>query len=286
MFSQKGEADMKRSAFLLSVGVFFLVFGPLAVKAAEDELRVLQTENARLKATLAARDKQIEDLKTELAGLRAENTKVAAQMKALGDQLKILTDNLATPNARPPAEKTASPTAAPTNPSLLPPAQPAPQSQPPLPAVGDVTSLTLLNANTSDYVGRTFVVLGTAVINNYYNYKYSDAKATHVSLALFELRADRTNTRERIHVYLRRDFARPLVDAIAKAVAEGFDGRIIRAKLTILPDRHDDNRGSQDAELLDWQFLDAGLKEWEPWARGQGTLPPKAAAATTPAIKR
>ena len=71
MFARKGEMDMKRSAFLLAVGACFLVFGPLAVKAAEDELRVLQLENARLRATLATRDKQVEDLKTEIAGLRA-----------------------------------------------------------------------------------------------------------------------------------------------------------------------------------------------------------------------
>ena len=122
---------MTRTAFLLGVGVCVLVFGPLAVKAAEDELRVLQVENARLRATLATRDKQVEDLKMEVAGLKGENAKLVGQANALRDEVKLLRQNIAEVNARlrsvgvvppqtaTPADQSASP--APAAPSAAPP---------------------------------------------------------------------------------------------------------------------------------------------------------------------
>jgi hypothetical protein len=113
--------DMKRTAFLLAAGACFLVFGPLAVKAAEDELRVPQVENARLRAIVATREKQLEDLKMELAALKKENER---QTNALGNalnELKILKENLVAANARLPASgQAASPAVAPAAPVVPP----------------------------------------------------------------------------------------------------------------------------------------------------------------------
>ena len=60
---------MKRTAFLLGVGACFLVFGPLAAKPDEDELRVLRAENNLLKATAETRKKEVGALKEEIAKL-------------------------------------------------------------------------------------------------------------------------------------------------------------------------------------------------------------------------
>lgn len=123
---------MMRTAFLLAVGACFLVLGPLAVKAADDELRVLQVENARLRAIVATRDKQVEDLKMEVSALKTEIQKTAPQAQALANEVKLLKENLAVANARLRAlEPPASPTATPAKPSA--PTVPGQPSQPTAP---------------------------------------------------------------------------------------------------------------------------------------------------------
>jgi hypothetical protein len=159
-----------------------------------------------------------------------------------------------------------------TAPQVEPTTATAPQAEPPklplpLPLTGDETSLTLVQANTREYIGRTFIVVGAICVGDYYNYGYGDAQSTHVSLNLREVRADRTSTGKSIYVYLRRDLSKPLVDAIVEVVAKGATHKFIRAKLTFLPPRYDERGRADLAELLDWQFLDVG-KNWGPWARG------------------
>lgn len=80
---------MKRTAFLLTVGVGLLALGLCGTWAANgqepaDALRLLQAENTLLKATLAQRDKEIESLKTEIATLRVEKEKLARKPNTPG----------------------------------------------------------------------------------------------------------------------------------------------------------------------------------------------------------
>ena len=141
-------------------------------------------------------------------------------------------------------------------------------AKPPLPVMGDETPLTLVHANVKDYIGKTFIVVGGVEIGGTYSHGYENAQGTHVSLSFTEIRANRSRTGERLwYVYLRRDRAKPLVDAIVEAVTKGASGKLVRARLTFLPERcltYVDGLWTT-AELLDWQFLDADQKSWGPW---------------------
>ena len=129
--------------------------------------------------------------------------------------------------------------------------------------IGNETPLTMVQANTRDYIERTFIVVGGISVQDYYNFGYLEAKDTHVSLGLEELRADRSSTMKSIDVYLRREWSQPLVDVLTEGVAKGFRSTLIRAKLTILANRYEDDAST--AELLDWQFLDKERNSWKPW---------------------
>ncbi len=132
--------------------------------------------------------------------------------------------------------------------------------------IGNETPLTMVEANTRDYIERTFIVVGGISVQDYYNFGYLEAKGTHVALELEELRADGSLTLKRINVYLRREWSQPLVDVLTEAVGKGFRRTLIRAKLTILANRYEDIGGN--AELLDWQFLDRDRNSWRPWLLG------------------
>ena len=68
------------------------------------------------------------------------------------------------------------------------------EAGPPIPKLGDETRLTMVEANTRDYIGKTFILVGGVSVWDIYSSAYRDAKGTHVSLNFGEVRQDRTFT--------------------------------------------------------------------------------------------
>jgi len=144
------------------------------------------------------------------------------------------------------------------------PREPSGKAAKTIPVVGDETPLVKLKANTHEFVGKTFLIMGGVQVEDYFNFKYGDAKSTHVSFRFDELRADGSYTPiGGMDLYARRAIAGPLVEEISHVTSQGSRGKVVRAKITILPERYG---GTSDmAELLDWQFLSPDRKSWGPW---------------------
>ena len=130
-----------------------------------------------------------------------------------------------------------------------------------IPFIGDETPLAKVMANTDEYVGKTFIVVGGIGVADYYNFKYKFAKETHVSFRFRELRTGGSSG-DFMTLYVRRPIAGPLVEEVSRASSAGLT-KAVRAKMTILPERY--NGSSDTAELLDWQFLNPDHKSWGPW---------------------
>jgi hypothetical protein len=145
---------------------------------------------------------------------------------------------------------------------------------PNLPFTGEKTTvLTMVEAYPGKYIGKTFVVIGGISIHDYYNYKYENAKGTHISLRFEELRLDKSRTGKEMDLYVRREISKNLVEEITKAVGTGPMGRLIRVKVSILENRYDSRSGIM-AELINWQFLSSDKKSWQNWAISEGTAKP------------
>jgi hypothetical protein len=143
------------------------------------------------------------------------------------------------------------------------PREPSGNASKTIPIVGDETPLAKVRANTDEYVGKTFVVVGGVQVEDYFFREYKYAKDTHVSFSFSEVRADGSPTAGSMMIYARRSIAGPLVEEISRATSEGSWGKAVRARITIVPERY---RGTSDmAELLDWQFLSRDRKSWGPW---------------------
>ena len=134
-----------------------------------------------------------------------------------------------------------------------------------VPVVGDETPLVKVKANPRDYIDKPFILVGALSVTDHYAGRYSEAKASRVSLCLDELRADASRTGDIIDLYVSRSFSKALVDAVTETTEKGYAGKLVRVRATIVRDRYDDKAPAQ-AELLDWQFSNAARTGWQPWA--------------------
>ncbi|MFA5299349.1 MAG: hypothetical protein WC389_14260, partial [Lutibacter sp.] len=134
-----------------------------------------------------------------------------------------------------------------------------------IPFSGEEVSLTEVVAYPKNYINKTFVVIGLVRIGDGYYSKYENAKGTHISLFFAEVRPDTSLTRERIHLYVKREIAKNLTDGIIKAIKAGHNSKLIKAKISILSERYDSRYGIV-AELIDWQFLSADKSTWQNWS--------------------
>jgi hypothetical protein len=123
--------------------------------------------------------------------------------------------------------------------------------------------LVRIKANPRDYVGKFFTVLAGVRVSDYYNYEYGRASSTHYSLAIGEL----GKGGERGNAFVLRELGRGLVDRIASATEDGFDGLAVRLQCTIRQNRFrtgDEDHVLQLLEITDWQFRSES-GEWEDW---------------------
>jgi TPR repeat protein len=71
-------------------------------------------------------------------------------------------------------------------------------------------------------------------------------------------------------VYALRDLAEPLVTEILKVQQREGDSKVVRLKLMITPKSFDDGGSfSENAELIDWQFITSDRSGWGAWANEQ-----------------
>jgi hypothetical protein len=136
---------------------------------------------------------------------------------------------------------------------------------PSIPLVGDETGLSEVSASPEKFMNRSFIVCGHVKISDYYNYGYSDAKATHFAFAIYAVTADK-RTAGRATMYLPRKDGDDLVEILAKREKYWPDAPwIMRVKLKIDPEYVKTfNQAQELYSLLDWQFLGKdGV--WSPW---------------------
>ncbi len=139
---------------------------------------------------------------------------------------------------------------------------------------GEETPLTMVEAYTQKYIGKTFIAIGLIRVFDYYNYRYDGAKGTHVSLSFDELRQDMTHTNKDMSLYVRREISTNLVEKLTEAVSTGYKDKLVRVKVSILKNRYDPDCSGIMAELIDWQFLSSDKKSWQDWAISKGTAKP------------
>jgi hypothetical protein len=143
-----------------------------------------------------------------------------------------------------------------------------------LPFTGEETPLTMVEAYPEKYIGKTFIAIGAIEVKDYYNYRYENAKETHISLAFDELRRDKSQTTKSMDLYLRREISKNLVEEITKTVNAGYRFKLIRVKVSIPENRYDPDCSGIMAELIDWQFLSSDKKSWQDWVIGEETVKP------------
>ena len=130
-----------------------------------------------------------------------------------------------------------------------------------IPFVGDEVSLTLVTAKPQDFVDKSFYVVGSVGVSDFYISSYRDAKPTHYSFDCFPVdkQGGRSN---RIALYQLRTMGDDLVTA---AVNRGGNNFLLRVKITIsshFVKTYED--AGNTYELLDWQFIGDDGK-WTPW---------------------
>ena len=227
-----------------------------------DELRILQAENNMLKRQRQADIERINALKKEIESLKkpleeeinALKKEIESLKKPLEEEIAVLKSRVAELEKENATLRAIKALAERVGTVKV------------VPVLGDETPLTKVKANPQDYVGKKFIVAGGLTVRDYYNYSYSGAKETHVSLRLAEMRADGTFTGEKINVYLQHSLSGELVDAVTKAVGGGYDALLVRVKVTLLPHKYETDPKWDLMELLDWQFRNAEGTGWQPWA--------------------
>ena len=234
----------------------------------DETIRLLRAENAMLKAALETRNKRVAVLEAQL---EAQLKEAEAQLEE-ARKPKPLEQDIARLKSRV-AELEKENVTLRTTQRALADLNKKGEGVKIVPVVGDETPLLKLKANPRDYIRKEFIVAGALRVQDYYNYGYSEAKDTHVSLRLQEVRPNGSYTGEDISLYLSRPVSKELVEAVTKTVAGGYGAKLVRVKVTILGRRYDEG-ASMMGELLDWQFVNAERTAWQPWALGGNTPGP------------
>ena len=138
-----------------------------------------------------------------------------------------------------------------------------------IPYEGDETPIQKIIAEPQAAIGKTLIVCGGVTSENYYNYNYMYASGTHYSLRFTQLNPNLTGG-DSLAIYALRLLAKPLVNSITDAQAEGKAGKLVRLKITVTPRSFEDGQFSENAELVDWQTLNPDKASWSPWAIGSG----------------
>jgi uncharacterized coiled-coil protein SlyX len=143
-----------------------------------------------------------------------------------------------------------------------------------IPFTGEETPLTMVEAYPEKYIGKTFIAIGSIGVRDYYIYKYEYAKKTHISLRFDEVRQNVSQTGVGMHLYVRREISKNLVEEITKTINTGYSGKLIRVKVSILENRYSPE-DTMMAELIDWQVLSSDKKSWQDWAINEETVKPR-----------
>jgi len=160
--------------------------------------------------------------------------------------------------------------------------------------VGDETNVATVKVKPKDYLDKPFLICGGVKLNDYYNFGYSNAKATHYSLDFWPMNAKGRYDRDFAHLYQVRTLGDDVVDVLANLKASGEGGTLpMRFKVTVSSgyaiernvragetvDLRDYSRRMQEAiskndepeirgdmyEVVDWQFYDFVQNQWGPW---------------------
>lgn len=132
-----------------------------------------------------------------------------------------------------------------------------------IPYVGDETPVQNIMAEPLAAKGKTFIVCGTASLENYYKFNYREATATHYSLRLRQL-SPNLRRGKWLTVYASRTFAKPLVDFLTDTQAKRNSRKLVRLKIAITP-KSFSHGFNENAELVDWQLLNPDNASWTPW---------------------
>ena len=127
----------------------------------------------------------------------------------------------------------------------------------------DETKLIRLKTDPDAFVGKTFILCGSVLATNYYNYDYRSSQSSHYSFRFRQSgRTWEDETDEEVTGYLERNRGRPIADRVIEVQEKQNAWKACRIKGTILPG------GSErwdTIEILDIQFLNSAGDDWGSW---------------------
>jgi hypothetical protein len=136
-----------------------------------------------------------------------------------------------------------------------------------IPFVGDETALVRIKANPNEFVGEPFVIGGMVQVSDLYAGAYRNSSNSYYSLTFMPLtKSAEPDYRDSAYLYVPRQFGAALIEQLATREEGGFDGTVLRARVTLDRNRYQDPESWEYLELLDWQFLSDDRKTWTPWA--------------------
>ncbi len=130
---------------------------------------------------------------------------------------------------------------------------------------GNETSLVRVKVDPKKYIGESIYLIGVIQSSSYYNYGYRNAESSHFSLDFTEFDSKVQRTRSSAHFYVPRSFSGFLIERMNLS-EEARRGLLIRAKVTIDPQRYDGASSWDLLELEDWQLLHPDRTEWQGWS--------------------
>ena len=126
-------------------------------------------------------------------------------------------------------------------------------------------SFVRIKANPRDYVGKTFTVIASLSLSDYYNHAYKNSATDYYSFKIREI----GKSGEMAQAYAMRIYGRGLVDRVVALNEKGFASVPLRLRCTIGNDRFrlgDEVHVLELLQVLDWQYRTDDGNGWEPWA--------------------
>jgi hypothetical protein len=136
-----------------------------------------------------------------------------------------------------------------------------------IPVVGDELSLARLKASADQYIETRFKLAGAITIDDYYNYGFRDAQATHYSFRL-TVAAKNGQPDEPVPIYMSRFKGAALAERITRTQErQANTAMAVRLECIVRRKRieGDTSHVASSIEATDWQVLTNDGKTWMPW---------------------
>jgi hypothetical protein len=134
----------------------------------------------------------------------------------------------------------------------------------------DETSLIRIKAKPETAVGKSVIICGLVEISDYYNYSYRRSEDIYYSLKFYEVgeTIGDYEGQNPVRLYFSKSIGSDALEIITKAYEQKkgtVTGKLLRAKITLVPERFNSDKQWDMFEVLDVQFFDMASEKWLPW---------------------